>query len=982
MTPAINSMLKGMNAMVSGFEHMNTASAGAFDTRSISLARTEMAKASAAMKQYEDSLSKASKEQAEFNSTAKASTSSMSGLIGKVGALAAGYMSLQAVQGAMDMSDTYSQTTARLGLMNDGLQTTAELQTEIFNAANDSHASYQSMSDMVSKLGLMAGDAFSSSDEIVDFAEQVSKQFVISGAGAGEASNAMLQLTQAMASGVLRGDELNSIFENSPTLIQTIADYLGVPIGEIRNMASEGEITADIIKNSMFKAANSTDAKFEAMGMTFGQAWTVFQNKSGRAFQGVFTQMGQLANSDELDGFLNGLAGGVSAVASGISTIGTGISNVLSNDGVQNLGGTINVVLNELQQDISESTEKIVGRLTERSPEFQAALTDTANAWNDYVETMSRGNDTLNGLDWETGFADFLADYAESILKQVEFLGDVATVFADQWNFVNAVMAGDFEGANEWLDQIKGDTYEMQQDAFNSGEKVTTFYAQGVESALPTMQAAAQRSTETAMAPMTTLPTAANQIGANTTSSFAGGLLINQAIVTSSSQGIADKTTETIRPLENKLYTIGQNSTLGMSNAITNTSGAVSTSSSGLYSAAINPMYPLQNDLTNVGTNSVTGMSGAIAGGQKDAEISAGGVTAGINKMFEPLPGNTRTIADYAMAGLEAGIGDSGGVEGAIVSLTGLLLSTFKDKLGIHSPSTEMYDIGTNTMQGLFNSLADSDLVKFCENIVADMKAAFEAGSFNLQAGIEYIGSGAAEFFKSIGIGGASLGQLITPLAGDVTSGFGYRSAEETNGVGSTWHEGIDIGAGYGTPIGAAGAGTVIFAGYNGGYGNMVEIDHGGGLTSLYAHMESIATSLGQTVSAGQTIGYVGSTGNSTGAHLHFGLYQDGQAIDPGALWGYSSGTMSATAGLHLVGENGPEIIGFNGGETVLNSKKTKLFQSQGNYGGLSVSGGQGVTVQVNMNGVTISNDMDIEVVADRLGSLIVEKMRTRASVA
>lgn len=940
MSPAIKSMMTGMNSMIAGFERMETASAGAIDTKSMSMARSEMAKAGAAFKQFEKSVEDAEKSQKDFNSTAKASTSSMGGLIGKVGALAAGYMSLQAIQGVMDMSDTYSQTTARLGLMNDGLQTTAELQEDIFKAANESHASYQSMSDMVSKLGLMAGDAFSSNDEIVDFAEQVSKQFVISGASAGETSNAMLQLTQAMASGVLRGDELNSIFENSPTLIQTIADYLGVPIGEIRNMASEGEITADIIKNSMFKAANATDAKFEAMGMTFGQAWTIFQNKSNRAFQGVFTQMGQLANSDALDGFLDGLAGGIGSVATGISTMSTGLSTLLNQPSTLNLGADINVVVTELKEEATESMEQIAEQFKKRGPEIQQALSDATNSWDTFVQRITQGNDTLKTLDWESGAADIFADWIDRTAKGAEVMGYVAAEIVDLHNLFSAIWAGDWEGANGWLTTIQDDAYQMQKVMLDSGEKSTTMYAQGVQSALPTMQAAVQQSTETAMAPMTSLPTTANQIGANTTGSFAGGLLINQAIVTSNSQGIASATTETIRPLENSMYTIGQNSTLGMGQSIADNAGAT--------------------------------------------EKSAAGVTAGINKMFSPLPKDSRSIADYMMAGLEAGIGNSGGVESTIVSLTGLMLDTFKNKLGIHSPSTEMYDIGDDTMAGLFNSLADSDLVKFCESIVADMKAAFEAGNFNLQAGIEYLGGGAADFFKSIGIGGASLGQLITPLAGDVTSGFGSREQFMTDSgqLSSGWHPGIDIGAAFGTPIGAAGAGTVIFAGWNGGYGNMVEIDHGNGLTSMYAHMESIAASLGQTVSAGQTIGYVGSTGNSTGPHLHFGLYQDGQAIDPSALWGYSSGTMSARAGLHLVGENGPEIIGFNGGETVLNSKKTKLFQSQGNYGGVSVSGGQGVTVQVNMNGVTISNDMDIEVVADRLGSLIVEKMRTRSSVA
>lgn len=936
MSPAMNSMLKGMNAMVSGFEHMNTASAGAFDMKSMALARSEMAKAGAAMKQYEDSVSKASKEQKDFNSTAKASTSSMGGLIGKVGALAAGYMSLQAIQGVMDMSDTYSQTTARLSLMNDGLQTTAELQTDIFNAANDSHASYQSMSDMVSKLGLMAGDAFSNNDEIVDFAEQVSKQFVISGASAGETSNAMLQLTQAMASGVLRGDELNSIFENSPTLIQTIADYLGVPIGEIRNMASEGEITADIIKNSMFKAANATDAKFEAMGMTFGQAWTIFQNKSNRAFQGVFTQMGQLANSDALDGFLDGLAGGIETAAGIVSSIGGGIASIAELPIVKEL---IESDIIGSFEDLMSSAESAAGTVNSAISEIKSQLQIDSPQIKESIDTMNGSIERLNQLAGETpdvsGIGQFASDVVIASNTVATALNDINIITQLAGETLGKFFSGDFAGAADSAIETTGAYLQMQQDMGLMGTDSAKAYTGSFREVLTgdTQIAAA------AATPLAGASQQANMFGQQAGTEYGAGMLINQGAVQSASAQLVITSQKEFSPMPTSAYEVGANSMMEMSKAITE--------------------------------------------GEKGAGDSSVGVKAMIGKVFEPLPGETRSMADSMMAGLEAGIGKTGSVEGAIISLTGLMLDTFKDKLGIHSPSTEMYDIGTNTMAGLFNSLADSDLVKFCENIVADMKAAFEAGNFNLQAGIEYLGGGAADFFKSIGIGGASLGQLITPLAGDVTSGFGSREQFMTDSgqLSSGWHPGIDIGAAFGTPIGAAGAGTVIFAGWNGGYGNMVEIDHGNGLTSLYAHMESIATSLGQTVSAGQTIGYVGSTGNSTGPHLHFGLYQDGQAIDPSALWGYSSGTLSATAGLHLVGENGPEIIGFNGGETVLNSKKTKLFQSQGGYGGGSRKNVTYLTVQLTGDNI-FSNDMDVQDVADKIGDIIVEKMRTRPSVA
>lgn len=142
-------------------------------------------------------------------------------------------------------------TRARLDLMNDGLQTTDELQNKIMQSANRSRASFQTTADAVAKMGIMAGDAFSSNDELIEFAELINKQFTIAGTSASGIDAAMLQLTQAMSSGVLRGEELNSIFEQAPTIIQTIADYLGVPIGQIREMASEGKITATVVKNAM-----------------------------------------------------------------------------------------------------------------------------------------------------------------------------------------------------------------------------------------------------------------------------------------------------------------------------------------------------------------------------------------------------------------------------------------------------------------------------------------------------------------------------------------------------------------------------------------------------------------------------------------------------------------------------------------------------------------------------------------------------------
>lgn len=178
----------------------------------------------------------------------KESSSSGNGMVGVLGKVAAAVGSVMGVKQIINLSDTMSQTKARLDLMNDGLQSTKELQDRIFDSAQKSRGSYQDTADLVSKLGLNAKDAFENTAQIVDFAEQVNKQFVISGASAEETKNATLQLTQALSSGVLRGDELRSIFEQAPTLIQSIANYMGVPIGRIRDMAAEGQITAETVK--------------------------------------------------------------------------------------------------------------------------------------------------------------------------------------------------------------------------------------------------------------------------------------------------------------------------------------------------------------------------------------------------------------------------------------------------------------------------------------------------------------------------------------------------------------------------------------------------------------------------------------------------------------------------------------------------------------------------------------------------------------
>lgn len=243
-------------------------------------------------------------EQRRYNHEIQNGVGGADRLMNTIRGIVATYATVQTVTRAMDLSDQMTATTARLNMMNDGLQTTQELQDMIYMSAERSRGSYQDTADAVSKLGLMAGDAFSGNDEIVAFMEQINKQFTIAGTEASGIQAAMLQLTQAMGSGVLRGEEYNSVLEQAPNIIQAIANYLEVPKGELKDMAADGLITAEIVKAAVFAAADETNAKFESMPMTFSQIWTSFQNHALMAFQPVFARMNEMANSESFQAFV------------------------------------------------------------------------------------------------------------------------------------------------------------------------------------------------------------------------------------------------------------------------------------------------------------------------------------------------------------------------------------------------------------------------------------------------------------------------------------------------------------------------------------------------------------------------------------------------------------------------------------------------------------------------------------------------------
>lgn len=260
-------------------------------------------------------------EQGRFNQEISAGTQQANELTNTIKRAVAAYVSIQSVGKALNISDELVQTTSRLNMMNDGVQTTAELVNMVYAAAQDARGSFSQMADVVARFGNNAKDAFSSSEEVVAFADLIQKQMTIAGASTQEAANAELQLSQALGSGVLRGDELNSIFEQAPNLIQNIADYLDVPIGKIREMAADGELSADVVKAAIFSAADDINSKFNEMPMTWGQIWQSMQNTALIAFQPVLQRLNDLANSEAFQTFIQGAIEAMATLANVVLNI-------------------------------------------------------------------------------------------------------------------------------------------------------------------------------------------------------------------------------------------------------------------------------------------------------------------------------------------------------------------------------------------------------------------------------------------------------------------------------------------------------------------------------------------------------------------------------------------------------------------------------------------------------------------------------------
>lgn len=322
VTSPLQSMHKAMGVVLNAFESMQQASGKAVDTAAIREARDEWAKAGTAFDAIEENIRQANNEQQKFNNSIHSGNNAANGLLSTIKKMAVAAGGIAGINKVLNISDELSSTKARLNLLVDDGGSVSELEQKIMASAQRSRSAYFDTASAVAKLGLNAGNAFNGDmDQVIAFMEQVNKQFVIGGATAQEQSNAMVQLTQAMAAGALRGEELNSILDGAPGIARAIEQYMGIAEGSIKTVAQEGKVTAEVVKNAMFEMADKTNAKFDSMPKTWAQIWVSMKNQALSMFAPILTKINQIANSTKFQQVTTALINGLAAVANVASSV-------------------------------------------------------------------------------------------------------------------------------------------------------------------------------------------------------------------------------------------------------------------------------------------------------------------------------------------------------------------------------------------------------------------------------------------------------------------------------------------------------------------------------------------------------------------------------------------------------------------------------------------------------------------------------------
>ena len=311
VTGVLKNITRALDITLHSFEQMQDASANAVDVRLLNQARAGLGEVNLAVREMEENYRRAAQQeqqvtrnirqstQAEqqLNASIRGGNDALDDMVGKAKNLAATIGASVGLKKLIELSDQMTSTTARLNFIVDDGGSVEALEAKIMASAQRSRAAYLDTASAIASMGANAGAAFTSNDELIAFMEQVNKQFVIGGASAQGQAAAMLQLTQAMAAGALRGEELNSILENAPGIARAIEQYMGIAEGSIKSYAEKGAVSATVVKNALLSIADETNAKFNSMAMTWGQVWTQMGNIALKVTQPLLTAINWLANN-------------------------------------------------------------------------------------------------------------------------------------------------------------------------------------------------------------------------------------------------------------------------------------------------------------------------------------------------------------------------------------------------------------------------------------------------------------------------------------------------------------------------------------------------------------------------------------------------------------------------------------------------------------------------------------------------------------
>ncbi|BFK88099.1 hypothetical protein I4200191B4_24050 [Pseudoflavonifractor gallinarum] len=316
-----------LNTTLNAFEQVQRASGNAVDPAQIQAARAALVQANNEVEQMAEGYRRAAEQEEVLNRGLRNGNSAAGSLLGKVKGIVATLAAGAGLKALTGLSDKLTSTTARLSFMVDDGGSVDALEQKIMASAQRARSYYPDTASAIASMGSNAGRAFSNNDELIGFMELINKSFVIGGASAEGQSAAMLQLTQAMAAGALRGEELNSILENAPSIARAIESYMGIAEGSIKQYAEQGLVTAEVVKNAMFASADEINAKFESMPMTWAQIATKMKNTALAAFDPVLTRLNQVANSAQFNTVINGAINGLAMLA----TVATGVLDLLIN---------------------------------------------------------------------------------------------------------------------------------------------------------------------------------------------------------------------------------------------------------------------------------------------------------------------------------------------------------------------------------------------------------------------------------------------------------------------------------------------------------------------------------------------------------------------------------------------------------------------------------------------------------------------------